>query len=133
VLCGLAAIGENMSLPYVQRGVNWLKKKQNLDGGWGESCKSYHDISLAGTGESTASQTAWALLGLMAAGEVHSPNVIRGVAYLLGKQNDDGSWDEDQFTGTGFPKYFMIKYHIYRNCFPLAALGTYRRLTAYSR
>jgi squalene-hopene/tetraprenyl-beta-curcumene cyclase len=133
VLCGLAAIREEMSQPYIQRAVNWLKEKQNLDGGWGESCKSYHDSSLAGTGESTPSQTAWALLGLMAAGEVHSPGVIRGIAYLLEKQNDDGSWNEDQYTGTGFPKYFMIKYHIYRNCFPLSALGCYRRLTDRTR
>jgi squalene-hopene/tetraprenyl-beta-curcumene cyclase len=128
VLCGLAAIGEDLSQPYIQRAVNWLKSKQNLDGGWGETCASYDDESLAGIGESTPSQTGWALLALMAAGEGNSPTVTRGIQYLLGTQKQDGTWDEDQYTGTGFPKYFMIKYHIYRNCFPLSALGTYRQL-----
>jgi len=129
VLCGLAAIGENLSQSYIQRAVNWLKSKQNLDGGWGETCESYHDVTLAGVGASTASQTAWALLALMAAGEAGSSTVSRGIQYLLSIQKSDGTWDEDQYTGTGFPKYFMIKYHIYRNCFPLTALGTYRSLT----
>ena len=129
VLAGLDAIGEDLSQPYIRKAVNWLKLKQNIDGGWGETCESYHDSSLAGVGESTASQTAWALLALMAAGEVHSVNVAKGVRYLTSRQRQDGTWDEDQYTGTGFPKYFMIKYHIYRNCFPLMALGTYRRLT----
>ncbi|MCL2760631.1 MAG: squalene--hopene cyclase [Desulfuromonadales bacterium] len=128
VLCGLAAIGEDLSQLYIKKGVNWLKRHQNRDGGWGETCESYHDRNLAGIGESTASQTAWALLGLMAAGEVDSDEVEEGVAYLLRTQRADGAWDEDQYTGTGFPKYFMIKYHIYRNCFPLTALGTYRNL-----
>jgi len=129
VLCGLAAIGENLSQTYIQRAVNWLKSKQNLDGGWGETCQSYHDPTLAGCGESTPSQTAWALLSLMAAGEAESSTVSRGIQYLLDRQKGDGTWDEDQYTGTGFPKFFMIKYHIYRNCFPLMALGTYRSLT----
>ena len=100
-----------------------------MDGGWGETCESYHDRSLAGIGASTASQTGWALLALMSAGEVHSSTVSKGVQYLLANQRRDGTWDEDQYTGTGFPKYFMIKYHIYRNCFPLMALGTFRKLT----
>jgi squalene-hopene/tetraprenyl-beta-curcumene cyclase len=129
VLAGLSAIGEDMSQPYIRKAVNWLKLKQNIDGGWGETCESYHDSSLAGVGESTASQTAWALLSLMSAGEVNSVNVAKGVRYLTSRQKLDGTWDEDHYTGTGFPKYFMIKYHIYRNCFPLMALGTYRRLT----
>ena len=129
VLAGLAAIGEDLTQPYIRRAVNWLKLKQNMDGGWGETCESYHDRSLAGVGESTASQTAWALLALMAAGEVHSTKVAKGVRYLTARQKHDGTWDEDQYTGTGFPKFFMIKYHIYRNCFPLMALGTYRNLT----
>ena len=88
---------------------------------------------LAGIGVSTPSQTGWALLALMAAGEVRSSSVERGVQYLLTTQLNDGTWDEDQFTGTGFPKFFMIKYHIYRNCFPLSALGTYRSLTQKDR
>jgi squalene-hopene/tetraprenyl-beta-curcumene cyclase len=128
VLCGLAAIGEDLTQPYVRRAVNWLKSRQNMDGGWGETCESYHDPQLAGVGESTASQTGWALLALMAAGEVNSSAVARGIQYLLATQQPDGTWNEDHFTGTGFPKYFMIKYHIYRNCFPLTALGTYRGL-----
>ena len=78
---------------------------------------------------STASQTAWALLALMAGGEVNSTAVAKGIQYLLATQKEDGTWDEQQYTGTGFPKYFMIKYHIYRNCFPLMALGTYRTLS----
>jgi squalene-hopene/tetraprenyl-beta-curcumene cyclase len=128
VLCGLEAMGEAPSQPYIQRAVNWLKSKQNLDGGWGETCASYDNPALAGIGESTPSQTGWALLALMAAGEISSPPVKRGIEYLLSQQKSDGTWDEEQFTGTGFPKYFMIRYHIYRNCFPLSALGTYRRL-----
>ena len=129
VLCGLAAIGEDMDQPYVRKAVTWIKSRQNLDGGWGETCQSYHDKSLAGKGESTPSQTGWALLALLAAGEVHSATAVRGVQYLISTQKPDGTWDELQYTGTGFPKYFMIKYHIYRNCFPLMALGTYRGLT----
>lgn len=130
VLCGLQAIGEDMTQPYIKKAVNWLKSKQNLDGGWGEVCESYIDRSLMGCGASTASQTAWVLLALFAAGEAGSNAAARGVEYLLATQKQDGTWDEDAFTGTGFPKYFMIKYHIYRNCFPLTALGRYRRLTA---
>lgn len=129
VLSGLAAIGEDLTQPYIRRAVNWLKSKQNIDGGWGETCESYHDRSLAGVGESTASQTGWALLALMAAGEARSTAVAKGIRYLIATQKSDGTWDEEQYTGTGFPKYFMIKYHIYRNCFPLMALGTYRSLT----
>lgn len=129
VLSGLAAIGEDMSQPYIKKCVNWLKSRQNIDSGWGETCESYNDRTLAGVGESTASQTGWALLALMAAGEAHSSTVARGIQYLMATQKQDGSWDEDQFTGTGFPKYFMIKYHIYRNCFPLMAMGRYRKLT----
>lgn len=128
VLGGLAAIGEDMAQPYIRKTVTWIKSKQNLDGGWGEVCESYSDRSLMGRGPSTASQTAWALLSLFAAGEVTSNAASRGVEYLIATQKSDGSWDEDAFTGTGFPKFFMIKYHIYRNCFPLTALGRYRRL-----
>ena len=128
VLGGLEAIGEDMTQPYIRRAVNWLKSKQNLDGGWGEVCESYDDRSLMGCGPSTPSQTGWALLSLFAAGEVLSKAALRGIEYLMATQKPDGTWDEDAFTGTGFPKFFMIKYHIYRNCFPLTALGRYRRL-----
>jgi squalene-hopene/tetraprenyl-beta-curcumene cyclase len=130
VLSGLTAMGEEVSQPYIQRSATWLKSKQNADGGWGESCASYDDPSLAGIGESTPSQTAWAILALIAAGEVSSAAVQKGIQYLLVNQKQDGTWDEEQFTGTGFPKYFMIKYHIYRNCFPLMALGKFRSLTS---
>jgi squalene-hopene/tetraprenyl-beta-curcumene cyclase len=78
-----------------------------------------------GQGPSTASQTGWALLGLLAAGEVQAPEVKAGVDYLVETQNSLGRWDEEQFTGTGFPNHFMIRYHLYRDCFPLMALGTY--------
>jgi squalene-hopene/tetraprenyl-beta-curcumene cyclase len=121
VLCGLASIGEDMSKPYVQYAVRWLKGCQKPDGGWGECCDSYKDPVLKSHGMSTPSQTAWALLGLMAAGEVMSPEVKKGVLYLLNTQKPDGTWDEEEFTGTGFPKFFMIRYHNYRNCFPLTA------------
>jgi len=129
VMCGLAAIGEDPSQPYIKKAINWIKSRQNIDGGWGETCESYHDRTLMGMGESTPSQTGWALLALMAAGEAGSSTVARGVQHLLATQKGDGTWDETQYTGTGFPKFFMIKYHIYRNCFPLMALGTYRTLT----
>ena len=129
VLSGLAAIGEDMTQPWISKAVAWLIIHQNPDGGWGETCESYSNPALAGIGESTASQTGWALLALMAAGRADSAVVFNGIEYLLETQNCDGSWDEEAYTGTGFPKYFMIRYHIYRNCFPLMALGKYRTLT----
>lgn len=127
VLKGLAVIGEDMEQPYVRKAAQWLKDHQNPDGGWGESCRTYDEPELRGQGPSTASQTAWALMGLMAAGEVCSESVRRGLEYLTGTQNPDGSWDEEWFTGTGFPKVFYLKYHLYRNYFPVFALGTYAR------
>lgn len=125
VLVGLEAIGFDMTAPPVRRAVRWLKECQNADGGWGESCRSYDDPSAAGQGESTASQTAWALLGLMAAGDADTPEVRAGVEYLVGTQNPDGGWTEGPFTGTGFPKVFYLKYHLYPVYFPLMALGRY--------
>jgi squalene-hopene/tetraprenyl-beta-curcumene cyclase len=125
VLVALQRIGEDMSQPYIRRAVDWVKSHQNPDGGWGEVCESYRHPELMGQGPSTASQTAWALLGLMAAGEVQGPAVKAGVDYLVKTQNAQGRWDEEQFTGTGFPNHFMIRYHLYRDCFPLMALGTY--------
>jgi squalene-hopene/tetraprenyl-beta-curcumene cyclase len=99
-----------------------LEAHQNDDGGWGEDCRSYDDPSWIGRGDSTASQTAWALLALHAAGE-RSTAVRRGVRWLLETQRPDGSWDEPQFTGTGFPSDFYINYHLYRLVFPIMALG----------
>jgi len=121
----LQQIGEDMRQPYIRQAVAWLKARQNPDGGWGEDCASYRDESLMGRGKSTASQTAWALLGLMAAGEALTPEVQSGVEYLLRTQTTQGRWEERNFTGTGFPNHFMIRYHLYRDCFPLQALGQY--------
>jgi squalene-hopene/tetraprenyl-beta-curcumene cyclase len=106
----------------IRRAVRWLERHQNADGGWGEDCRSYDDGSWIGRGASTASQTAWALLALDAAGE-RSDAMERGVAWLAGSQREDGSWDEPQFTGTGFPSDFYINYHLYRLVFPIMALG----------
>lgn len=128
VLCGLRQAGENMDQPYVRQAVEWLKSKQNPDGGWGESCDSYYDKSLAGMGISTASQTSWSLLGLLAAGEVKSRAVQKGVRYLLDTQEKNGSWEERLFTGTGFPRVFYLRYHGYSQYFPMWALGVYSRL-----
>ncbi len=125
VLAALQQIREDLRQPYIRRAVAWLQARQNPDGGWGEDCASYRDESLMGRGESTASQTAWALLGLMAAGEALTPEVQSGVEYLLRTQTSQGRWEERHFTGTGFPNHFMIRYHLYRDCFPLQALGQY--------
>jgi squalene-hopene/tetraprenyl-beta-curcumene cyclase len=125
VLVGLAAVGFDMTSPPARRAVRWLKECQNADGGWGETCGSYDDPALAGRGDSTASQTAWAVLGLVAAGEADSPEVRAGVEFLLGTQKADGSWSEEAFTGTGFPRVFYLRYHMYPVYFPLMALGRY--------
>ena len=125
VLSGLRSVGEDMGSVYVRKAVDWLKKSQRPDGGWGECCESYSDPALKCSGASTPSQTAWALLALMAAGEESSEKTIKGIQYLLKRQGQDGTWDEEWFTGTGFPKYFMLRYHNYRNCFPLMALGKF--------
>jgi squalene-hopene/tetraprenyl-beta-curcumene cyclase len=125
VLRALKAIGEDLSAPYVRAAMEWLKVHQNDDGGWGETCDSYRDPALCGKGPSTASQTAWAVMGLIAGGEFDSPEAEKGIEYLVHNQKPDGTWDEPHFTGTGFPNHFYIRYHNYRNCFPLMALGQY--------
>jgi squalene-hopene/tetraprenyl-beta-curcumene cyclase len=130
VLAGLRAIGERLDQPYVRRAVQWLKDRQNEDGGWGETCDSYADPALAGRGPSTPSQTAWALLGLLAGEDAFSPELVRGIAYLAGMQRRDGTWDEQHFTGTGFPRHFYLRYYMYRNYFPLMALGQFRTRAA---
>ena len=127
VMRGLRAIGEDMGQEYVQRAVRWLEQRQNDDGGWGETCESYDNRELAGVGESIASQTAWALLALLAAGRARSAAVERGVAYLLKTQQADGTWEDALWNATGFPRVFMLKYHLYAKYFPLWALGGYRR------
>lgn len=130
VLMGLRQLGEDMSRPYIRKAVEWLKSCQNRDNGWGETCYSYDDPSYAGRGKSTPSQTAWALLGLMAAGEHNSVEVQRGIHYLLSNQTREGDWREERFTGTGFPRVFYLRYHGYSRYFPLWALAVYRRLRA---
>lgn len=125
VLAGLEAIGEDMSSSWIQRAVVWLESKQNVDGGWGESCLSYADHTWSGEGESTASQTAWALMALLSAGVADSLSVVRGVNYLLRHQQDDGTWVEPFHTGTGFPRVFYLRYHGYSKYFPLWALAMY--------
>jgi squalene-hopene/tetraprenyl-beta-curcumene cyclase len=108
----------------VRAAVRWLVRHQNPDGGWGEDIRSYADPGWIGRGTSTASQTAWALLALLAAGE-RSAAVERGVGFLTGTQRPDGSWDEPQYTGTGFPGAFYLNYHLYRLVFPITALARY--------
>jgi squalene-hopene/tetraprenyl-beta-curcumene cyclase len=133
VLVGLERVGFDMREPLVQKAVAWLKRVQQPGGGWGETCRSYDDPALAGQGTPTASQTAWALLALLAAGEAHADEVRAGVEYLLHTQRTDGTWDEDQFTGTGFPKVFYLKYHMYRLYFPLMALARYAKSQSRTR
>jgi squalene-hopene/tetraprenyl-beta-curcumene cyclase len=107
----------------IRRAVDWLQRHQNEDGGWGEDPRSYDDPAWIGRGQSSASQTAWALLALHAAGELDSPALGRGVDWLVATQRADGTWDEPQYTGTGFPSDYYINYHLYRLVFPIAALG----------
>ena len=132
VLSALSLIEPTRCREQIDRGAAWLVNCQNPDGGWGETCASYNDASLKGTGVSTASQTAWALLGIMAAmagtkfKELRS--LERGIEYLLNTQQPDGTWDEAQFTGTGFPCHFYLKYHLYQQYFPLQALARYAKL-----
>ncbi len=127
VVPALVAAGMKPSHPAIVRAVRWLEQVQQPNGGWGEDLRSYDDPSWRARGEPTASQTAWALLALLAAGRHGSRAVERGVAWLAATQRPDGSWDEPQFTGTGFPGDFYINYHLYRIVFPVMALGRYVR------
>jgi len=130
VLRGLEAMAVDPNDPMVQQAAEWMRSVQNSDGGWGETVGSYDDPNLRGTGDSTASQTAWAIMGLLAVGDTRSECVARGMAYLLRTQSKDGSWDERFFTGTGFPRVFYLKYHLYSEYFPLIALTTYSKVMA---
>lgn len=130
VLAGLARIREDLRAPYVRKAVAWILNRQNPDGGWGESCYTYNDSRSAGMGKSTASQTAWALLGLLHAGEAAHPAVERGIRFLLETRAPHGLWDEAEFTGTGFPRVFYLRYRGYPAYFPLWALALYRRALA---
>ncbi len=125
VLAGLDAIGDDLA-GAPEKAAAWLVAQQNPDGGWGESCVSYEDPAGGGMGVSTASQTAWALLGLILAGQAEGEPARRGIAWLLERQGGDGAWAEEAFTGTGFPKVFYLRYHMYCKYFPLWALALYR-------
>jgi squalene-hopene/tetraprenyl-beta-curcumene cyclase len=135
VLRGLEAMGFWNHEPEVQQAAEWIRSVQNADGGWGESCTSYDDPVARGIGPSTPSQTAWGVLGLLAAGDTRSDSVAKGVRWLVDRQKPEGDWDESAagrngeaiYTGTGFPRVFYLAYHLYRNYFPLLALTTYRR------
>lgn len=126
-LAGLRAIGVDTSEPWIKRAAQWLKSVQNADRGWGETCLADKDPALKGKGTSTPSQTAWALIGLLAAEDDLSESVMRGIAWLTEQQNGDGRWEDTEFTGTGFPNHFYLRYHMYAHYFPLMALGRFRR------
>jgi len=126
-LRGLMHAGEDLSEPRYQRAAAWLRARQNDDGGWGELQRSYQDATARGIGPSTPSQTAWALMALFALGDSNSETVRRGVEYLLRTQQYDGSWRDDYWTATGFPKVFYLRYHLYATYFPLWALSLYRQ------
>jgi len=129
-LSGLGAIGIDANESWIKRAVAWLKSVQNSDGGWGETCLADKDPALKGKGTSTPSQTAWALIGVLAGEHELSESVMRGVAWLTQRQNDDGRWEDDEFTGTGFPNHLYLRYHMYAHYFPLMALGRFRRRIA---
>jgi squalene-hopene/tetraprenyl-beta-curcumene cyclase len=136
VLRGLEAMGVWSHEPAVVNAAEWIRMVQNADGGWGETCGSYDDPLQRGIGPSTPSQTAWAVLGLLAAGDTRSDSVAKGVRWLVSKQTSSGTWDESAegrngeaiYTGTGFPRVFYLAYHLYRDYFPLLALTTYKRM-----
>jgi len=128
VLRGLHALGLDMNERWLRKAGQWLENVQHDDGGWGERCNTYDDPVFKGQGPSTASQTAWAVMGLCAFGDPDNPALVRGIQYLINTQNADGSWTEHEITGTGFPKVFYLKYDMYRNAWPLLAMATYRKL-----
>lgn len=132
VLSALAVIAPKIHASEIEKGINWLVSCQNPDGGWGETCESYKNPLLKGKGDSTPSQTAWALIGLLDGGNAINKftenSIIKGINYLLSNQTDNGTWEEKHFTGTGFPGHFYINYHLYRHYFPLIALGKYQKI-----
>jgi len=133
VLRGLEAVGVDYHETFVLQAVEWLRMMQNPDGGWGETCDSYDDPNTKGVGPSTPSQTAWAVMGLLAANDTRNDSLQHGIAYLLKTQRRDGSWDESLYTGTGFPRVFYLMYYMYRQYFPLLALTTYAKASAASQ
>ena len=129
-LSGLQAIGYDMNQAWIRRAVDWLKSKQNADGGWGESPLADKDPAWRGRGVSCASQTAWAMIGLVAGEDAISESVMRGAQWLTERQNDAGGWDESESTGNGFPNHFYLRYFMYAHYFPLMALGRMRKRMA---
>jgi squalene-hopene/tetraprenyl-beta-curcumene cyclase len=123
VLCGLRTVGVDMGRPWIQKAGGWLRSVQRDDGAFGESADSYDDPSLKGQGPPTASQTAWATMALQAVCGPADPAVIRGLSWLIRTQQPSGGWDEPWFTGTGFPRVFYLRYHLYRLYFPVMCLG----------
>jgi len=128
VLRSLRALGLDMSEPWILKARDWLGSVQHEDSGWGELCNTYDDPVFKGQGPSTASQTAWAVMGLCAFDDPHLPSLQNGINFLVRTQNDDGTWTEAEAIGTGFPKVFYLKYDLYRNSWPLLALATYRNM-----
>jgi squalene-hopene/tetraprenyl-beta-curcumene cyclase len=132
VLTGLRSVKERMDHKYIRKAVDWLRSVQKTDGSFGESCDTYEYPALKGRGPSTPSQTAWGAMGLMAAAghtSASDPHIRKAIQWLMDNQQTDGTWEEHWFTGTGFPRVFYLKYHLYRLYFPLMALARYRRLT----
>ena len=134
VLSALNIAGEDMEASYIQRAIMWIKSSQHNDGGWGESCQSYwqqgeNDNSQLEFNVSLPSQTAWAVLALMAAGQHKSTAVTRGIKFLINTCQENGSWEEEYFNAVGFPRVFFLRYHGYRLYFPLLALARFRNLT----
>jgi squalene-hopene/tetraprenyl-beta-curcumene cyclase len=128
VLRGMRAMNLDMNQDWLQRARAWLESVQHEDGGWGERCNTYDDPVFKGQGPSTASQTAWAVMGLCAFDDPENPALKRGIEFLTRTQNPDGSWTEHETTGTGFPKVFYLKYDMYRNAWPLLALATFKKI-----
>lgn len=128
VLRGLRAFNVDMQQSWLLHARNWLRSVQQPDGGWGERCNTYDDPVFKGTGPSTPSQTAWAIMALCTFGEPDDPAIQRGLDFLVRTQNEDGSWTENETTGTGFPRVFYLKYDMYRNAWPLLAFATYKKL-----
>ncbi len=133
VLCALNAVDEDMSQPYIRKAVDWLYAHQNADGGWGEDGATYWEERRYECKESTASQTAWAVMGLMAAGEVGNENVRRGIDFLMRHERQGDKWEEKWFTAVGFPRVFYLRYHGYARYFPLWALSRYKNLVEGNR
>jgi squalene-hopene/tetraprenyl-beta-curcumene cyclase len=129
VVCGLKTVGVDMRQPWIQMAGSWLRKVQKADGSFGESADTYEDPSLKGEGPSTASQTAWGTMALMAILGPNDPGVLKGIQYLVNTQTESGTWEEPWFTGTGFPRVFYLRYHLYRLYFPIMCLGRWLRET----